>query len=128
MDANLFVSILDQTLVPFVREVHPDGHRFQQDNDPKHCSHLARQFYEEKGINWWPTPPELPDLNPIKNLWHELKKYIWRVSKSKSKKELIMGINAFWETVSVERCQKYIGHLKKVVPEVIKCEGSATGV
>ena len=120
MNAQLFVSILDQTLVPFIREVYPDGHRFQQDNDPKHCSRLARRFYEDRGINWWPTPPESPDLNPIENLWHELKEDIQRVAKPKIKAELIAGINNFWDTVTVEKCQRYIGHLRKVVPGVIK--------
>ena len=24
-----------------------------------------------KGINWWKNPPESPDFNPNKNLWHE---------------------------------------------------------
>ena len=127
MNAQLFVSILDQTLVPFIREVYPDGHHFQQDNDPKHCSRLASRLYEDRGINWWPTPPESPDLNPIENLWHELKEYIRRVAKPKVKEECIAGINNFWDTVIVEKCERYIGHLRKVVPEVIKCEGGATG-
>ena len=33
-------SILKDTLLPFVAETFPDGHRFQQDNDPKHKSRL----------------------------------------------------------------------------------------
>ena len=37
------------------------GHRFQQDNDPKHTSRRATTFMEENDINWWKTPPELPD-------------------------------------------------------------------
>ena len=76
MNAPLFVSILEKSLVPFIKDVYPDSHRFVQDNDPKHCSNFAKRYYKEKGINWWPTPPESPDLNPIENLWHELKEYI----------------------------------------------------
>lgn len=127
MNAPLFISILCQSLVPFIRAVYPDGHRFMQDNDPKHCSRLAKAYYKKSGINWWPTPPESPDLNPIENLWHELKDYIRREVKPRSKEELIHGIKAFWATVTVEKCRKYIGHLKKVIPEVIKCDGAATG-
>jgi len=73
MDANLYTDILNQFLVPFVQTVYPHGHKFMQDNDPKHTSRHSKRFFEEKGINWWPTPPESPDANPIENLWHELK-------------------------------------------------------
>ena len=43
-----------------------------QDNDPKHTSRHAKEF-TQKSINWWPTPAESPDANPVENLWHELK-------------------------------------------------------
>ena len=49
MNAPLFISILKHSLLPFIKDVYPDGHRFIQDNDPKHCSLLARKVYEEEG-------------------------------------------------------------------------------
>ncbi len=52
---------------------------------------------------------------------------IRREVKPKTKQELIDGIKGFWETVSVNKCQTYIGHLRRVIPAVIQCEGSATG-
>ena len=107
MNAVLFVDILDKTLVPFIERVYPEGHKFMQDNDPKHTSVMAREWMEEKSINWWKTPAESPDLNPIENLWHELKEYIRRV-----KEELIDRIQQFWETVDQAKCEKYIGHPK----------------
>ena len=54
-------------------------------------------------INWWKTPPESPDMNPIENLWHELKEYIRRVIKPKTKDELVAGILEFWETVDIAK-------------------------
>jgi transposase len=73
MDADLYCQILDQYLVPFIHSVYPQSHRFMQDNDPKHTSRRAQMFFTEKSINWWRTPPESPDANPIENMWHELK-------------------------------------------------------
>ena len=98
-----------------------------QDNDQKHTSFHVRNFMEEKGVNWWKTPPESPDSNPIENLWHELKEFIRREIKPKSKNELVEGIEKFWKTVTVNKCIKYIRHLRKVVPCSIKLNGEATG-
>ena len=84
-------------------------------------------FFVENGIEWWKTPPESPDLNPIENLWHELKEYIRRAVKPKTKADLIAGIKEFWGTADTQKCQKYIGHLRKVIPKVIEVEGAASG-
>ena len=128
MDATLFIEILNKTLIPFLQtEFSGVSHRFMQDNDPKHTSRAAQRFYEQAGINWWRTPPESPDMNPIENLWHELKEYVRRVVKPTTKAELVNGILQFWELVDIHKCCKYINHLEKVLPAVIKCEGRATG-
>ena len=127
MNTPLYTNILDSTLLPFVRDIFPDHHRFMQDNDPKHTSRHAQWFLEEKSINWWKTPPESPDLNPIENLWHELKEFLRREIKSKNKQELVEGILAFWNTVDEAKCQKYIRHLRKVVPRVLELNRAATG-
>ena len=128
MEKELFVSILKGTLLPFIEEVYPEGHKFQMDNDPKHMSGYAADWMRDNSVNWWKTPPESLDLNPIENLWHELKECNRRREvKQKFKDELIQGIIRFWETVDTQKCCKYIGHLRKVMPIVIELEGAATG-
>ncbi len=127
MNAPGYVEVLRHGLLPFLLERYPNGHRLMQDNDPKHSSNLAAEFFASEGVNWWKTPAESPDCNPIENMWHELKEYLRREVKPKVKQELIDGIQAFWSTVDITKCRKYIGHLKKVIPRVIEYNGRPTG-
>jgi len=106
MDAVLYVDILQATLLPFIAQKFPEGHRFMQDNDPKHTSRLATDFFAENDINWWKTAPESPDLNPIENLWHQLKEHIRREVKPTTKEELVEGIQNFWKTIDVALCTR----------------------
>ena len=70
MKKELFIGILEQTLLPFIKDVYPDGHKFMQNNSPKHTSLYAKQWIDDNEVNWWKMPAESPDLNPIENLWH----------------------------------------------------------
>ena len=127
MNADLYIAILQAGLLPFIRRTYPDSHRLMQDNDPIHTSRKVSEFFEQEGVNWWQTPPQSPDINPIENVWHELEKFIRREVKPSNKSELIMGISRFWTTVNVNKCRKYISHLRKVIPRIIEVEGAATG-
>ena len=124
MCAPLYAEILKETLLPFINCFCHD-HRYMQDNDPKHTSRLVKAFFDSNGVNWWRTPSESPDVNPIENLWHELKEFIRREVKPKNKAELVEGSKRFWLTV--DATQKYIRHLRKVIPRIIELNGNATG-
>jgi hypothetical protein len=60
----MYTSFL-RNISSFIQDVYPDGNEFMQYNDPKHTSRHAQAFFAENGINWWKTPPESPDANPI---------------------------------------------------------------
>ena len=118
-------EILQKHFLPYAKLVYPEGHRLFQDNDPKHKSKFTVSFMENTGVNWWPTPAESPDINPIENLWSEMKMFCARQRPS-CKEELVAALTKFWGTVTVEKCNRYIDHIFKVLPAVVEKKGDAT--
>ena len=107
------METLEKTLIPFVQKVYPNSHHFMADNNPKHNLIHTKKFLVNN-IKWWCTPAESPDLNPIENLWHELKEHIHWEKKPQRKEGKVEGINKFRETVNVNERSKYIHHVHQV--------------
>ncbi len=127
MNATKYGDILAAALVPFICEKYPDHHRLYQDNDPKHTSRYIQNFFAKNDVNWWKSPAESPDLNPIELIWGSMKMFLRDKHKARTLSELKEGIALYWSKLTRETCTKYIDHLQKDMPIVVQEEGRPSG-
>ncbi|KAL6458360.1 hypothetical protein MHYP_G00335900 [Metynnis hypsauchen] len=119
MDGAKYRDILEQNLFTSVSDLRL-GRRFtfQQDNDPKHTAKATLEWFKRKRVNILEWPSQSPDLNPIENLWSDLKIAVhqWKPSNLK---ELEHFCHEEWAKISVARCGKLIETYPKRLAAVI---------
>ena len=91
-------------------EMEEKEHYFQQDNDTKHTSKQAKQWFLDKNVQVLEWPAQSPDINSIELLWHHLKFQLQQYDTPPK------GVHELWERV-VEEWNK---NLPEVCQNLIK--------
>ena len=99
---------------------------FQQDGAPVHTAKICQNWLNGQEVNVIDWPAQSPDLNPIENLWHEMKMKLEDYD-TRSIPKLQDAINKLWcRDMNLEEFTKYAASMPKRLNEVIKNKGGTT--
>lgn len=119
-----YARLLGEAMLPHFNEL-PVGTIFQQDNDPKHTSRVAKAFFQLHQVSLLDWPAQSPDLNPIEHMWEELSR---RCAKKRAKNavEKFAILKGIWESIDQETISKLVGSMPRRIKAVIEADGWAT--
>ena len=109
-------------MLPSSRRLIGPGFIFQHDNDPQHTANTTAKWLSEKNIETLSWPPQSPDLNPIENLWFQLKLKI-AAKKLTKISQLEQAVQEAWPEISQEYCQRLVESMPSSINQVLKSKG-----
>jgi transposase len=129
MDGQDYIKILDNHLLPTVKAHRLGRHGFiwQQDNDKKHVSQMAKDWFEDHNVTLLDWPSQSPDLNPIEHLWENLKRRLNNYPTfPTSIYELQQRIEVEWKRTPVEDCSDLVASMPDRIRAVLRAKGGST--
>ena len=126
MDGAKYRKIIEGNLFQSSRDLRL-GRRFtfQQDNNHKHTAKATPEWFKGKHLNVLEWPSQSPDLNPIENLWYDLKIAVHQQNPS-NLKELEQFCIEEWAKIPVARCAKLIATYHKRLAAGFAAKGVST--
>jgi hypothetical protein len=105
LDAAWYQRLLSLNLVKSAHTFWPIGQWwYQQDNASPHTAGTTRAWFHNHGVDVIDFPPWSGDLNPIENLWNDLKRRVY-ARHPQTMEELELFIREEWAATSLDYCR-----------------------
>jgi len=126
LDQNLYISILDDYLLPTLRwyKLRSRDVVFQQDNDPKHNAKSVQEWLGRKKFEKLVWPAQSPDINPIEHLWAIIKRQLNEYeTPPNGMRQLWERIQKIWWNIDKDICINLIKSMLDRIEAVLKAKG-----
>ncbi len=126
VNAVNYQEILEHFMLPSADKLYGDADFiFQQDVAPAHTVKGTKSWFNDHGVTVLDWPANLPDLNPIENLWSIVKKKM-RDTRPNNADDLKTAIKATCASITPKQCHRLIASMPRRIDAVIHAKGGPT--
>ena len=126
MDARLYTDYMARYMKPYALRLWPNEQwHFLQDNASYHGARASHQWFHNNGVSLIPLPPHSPDLNPIENLWADLKRRV-EARNASNIQELKKIIGEEWTNTTTDLCSRLAHSMQRRCELVVEVQGFRT--
>ncbi len=126
VNAAIYQEILEHFMLPSADKLYRDADFiFQQDLAPAHTAKGTKSWFNDHGVTVLDWPANLPDLNPIENLWGIVKRKM-RDTRPNNADDLKATVKETRASIPPQQCHKLITSMPRRIEAVIKAKGAPT--
>uniref|UniRef100_A0A9J8BPY1 Tc1-like transposase DDE domain-containing protein n=1 Tax=Cyprinus carpio carpio TaxID=630221 RepID=A0A9J8BPY1_CYPCA len=125
-NAEKYIQVLEQHMLPSRRRLFQGRPCiFQHDNARPHTASITTSWLRRRRIRVLKWPACSPDLSPIENIWHIIKRKM-RQRRPKTVEQLKACIRQEWDNIPIPKLKQLVSSVPRRLQTVIKRRGDAT--
>ena len=108
-------QVLEKHVVPLFAETRNGCNVYMHDNAPPHRANITRQYLINKNVVTMDWPAVNPDMNPVENLWSEMKRQLKKREFAPNADDLFETLLTIWEEFDEDFIKKHSDSMRKRV-------------